>query len=210
MIELKDCIPTIDELRRRAEQKRNAPASAEAIKTMAEHLRLCGYTNSNPEVYRAIIEYGASELEGKNSRGLFIKGACGIGKSFGVSCLAAIFKWPVIPAKVLQAAFMSAEKEDQFWQLVEARDFFGKPLTVVIDDIGTEDFPVMKYGTATNIIADVLDRRYWQSFLREGVRTIVTCNLTDAEMRDRYGFRIDDRMNEMFEFVTVEGVSLRK
>jgi hypothetical protein len=46
--------------------------------------------------------------------------------------------------------------------------------------------------------------------MRHGVRTIITCNLTDKQLRDRYGLRIDDRMNEMFEFATVDGVSLRK
>lgn len=207
---LADCIPTMEELKRRAQQRDNEPASDEAAYAMTEHLWNCGYTNSNPEVYRAIVEYGASELENRNSRGLFIKGACGIGKSFGVACLAAHFKWPVIPAKVLQAVYMSAENDDKFLQFVDALDYFGRPQTIVIDDIGTEDYPLMKYGTPCNLIADVLDRRYYQGFLRNGVRTIVTCNLSDAQLRERYGLRIDDRMNEMFEFVTVEGASLRK
>jgi DNA replication protein DnaC len=210
MIELKDCIPTMADLQRRAEQKRNGKPSAEAIKTMLEYLQVCGYRDDNGDVFDAIVEYGAAELENRNGRGLFIRGGCGIGKSYGVACLAAYFKWPVIPAKVLQAAYMSAESDDQFWEFVDAVDFFGKPLTVVIDDIGTEDFPVMKYGTATNLIADVLDRRYYNGFQRHGVRTIVTCNLTDQQLRDRYGLRIDDRMNEMFKFATVEGRSLRK
>lgn len=210
MIELRDCIPTVAELTRRAEQLDNEPASHAARVTMAAHLKSCGYTEANPEVYHAILEYGAAELEGKNRRGLFIKGRSGIGKSYGVSCLAMRFKWPVIPARVMQAAFMSAENDDQFLAFVDAVDFFGDHQTIVIDDLGTEDFPLMKYGTPCNLMADVLDRRYYQGLLRHGVRTIVTCNLTDAQLRERYGVRIDDRMNEMFSFATVEGKSLRK
>lgn len=210
IIKLADCIPTMEELQRRAEQRDNEPASSAALVAMAEHLRLCGYTDANPEVFRAIAEYGASELENRNSRGLFIKGTCGIGKSYGVACLAVHFKWPVIPAKVLQSAYMSAEKDDQFLQFVDALDYFGRHQTIVIDDLGTEDYPLMKYGTPCNLLADVLDRRYYTGFLRHGVRTIVTCNLTDEQLRERYGVRIDDRMNEMFEFVTVDGLSLRK
>ena len=210
MIELKDCIPTIDELLRRGEQKENGRPTSEALTEMARFLDACRYTDSNPDVYDAVLEYGAAELEGKNNKGLFIRGACGIGKSYGVACLAARFKWPVIAAKQLQAAYLSAKSDDEFWRLVDARDFFDRPQTIVIDDVGTEDCPIMKYGTATNLIADVLDRRYYQGFQREGVRTIVTCNLTDKQLQERYGLRIDDRMDEMFTFATVTGKSLRK
>jgi len=210
MIELKDCIPTISELVTRGKTKENEPASSSALVAMAEHLNACGFTESNPEVFNAICEYGASEMEGKNRKGLFIRGACGIGKSYGVACLAVMFKWPVIAAKQLQAAYLSAKSDIEFFQLVDALDFFGRPQTIVIDDVGTEDCPVMKYGTATNVIASVLDRRYYQGFQRAGIRTIVTCNLTDEQLRERYGLRIDDRMNEMFAFATVKGRSLRK
>lgn len=210
MIELKDCIPNVAELVRRGAQPKNEKPSECALKAMDCWLKGCYYWTTNPEVFNAICEYGAAELENKNHNGLFIRGACGIGKSYGVACLAARFKWPVIPAKVLQTAYLSAASDDDFLKLVDALDFYGRPQTIVIDDIGTEDCPVMKYGTATNVIADVLDRRYYQGFQRHGVRTIVTCNLTDEQLRERYGLRIDDRMNEMFEFATVNGKSLRK
>jgi DNA replication protein DnaC len=210
MIELKDCIPTMAELTRRAEAAENKKASATAVLAMTETLVMNGYTKENPEVFDVIARYGAAEIERLNSRGLFLKGGCGIGKSYGVACLAAYFQWPILPAKLLQTAYMSAENDEDFWKIVDALDFFGRPMTIVIDDLGTEDLPLMKYGTATNLMADVLDRRYYTGFLRHGVRTIVTSNLTDAQLRDRYGLRIDDRMNEMFEFATVEGRSLRK
>lgn len=211
MIELKDCIPTVEELIRRGKPKENEPASSKAVIETGNYLVSCGFKQSyNPEVFNAICEYGAAEMEGLNSKGLFIRGACGIGKSYGVACLAARFKWPVIAAEQLQAAYLSATCDNEFFRFVDALDFFGRPQTIVIDDVGTEDCPVMKYGTATNVIADVLNRRYYQGFQRAGVRTIVTCNLTDEQLRARYGARIDDRMNEMFAFATVSGKSLRK
>jgi DNA replication protein DnaC len=176
---------------------------------MTQYLTGCGYRGENPQVYDAIREYGAAEEEGKNTKGLFLRGACGIGKSYGVFCLAAKFQWPVISAKQLQAAFMSYS-DDAFLRLVDGVDEFDRPHTIVIDDIGTEDCPVMKYGTATNMIADVLDRRYYMGFHRHNVRTIVTCNLSDEQLRERYGLRIDDRMNEIFKFATVNGKSLRQ
>lgn len=210
MINISDCIPTLAAIQRRTAPKRSGAATPAALQEMADYLDACGYTRVIPKLYDNILDYGAREIEGLNTRGLFIRGTCGIGKTLGVSCLAARFGWPVIQAKQLQAAFLSAESDDAFWRIVDAYDFFDKPQTLVIDDIGTESCPVMKYGTATNIIADVLDRRYFMGWQRHGVRTIITSNLSDTDLCERYGLRSEDRMNEMFEFVTATGDSLRK
>lgn len=201
-------IPSIEELTQRAAKPTETPPSEAARREMTQYLTSCGYRGENPQVFDAIREYGAAESEDKNHKGLFLRGACGIGKSYGVYCLAAKFKWLVISAKQLQVAFM-AYHDAEFLRLVDGMDEFDQPHTIVIDDIGTEDCPIMKYGTATNLIADVLDRRYYMGFQRHNVRTIVTCNLSDAELKERYGLRIDDRMNEMFTFATVNGKSLR-
>ena len=208
--DLSNLVPSVEEIRRQTARPADQPASQEALQAMREYLVTCGYSETNSKVYNVILRYGAAELEHKNVRGLFLRGDCGIGKSLGIKCLAAYFKWPVIPAKLLQTAYLSAESDEQFWRIVDGLNFYGEARTIVIDDVGTEDCPVMKYGTATNVIADVLDRRYYEGFQRHGVRTIVTCNLTDAAMNDRYGVRISDRMDEMFRFATVSGQSLRQ
>lgn len=210
ILNLGDCIPNIKELQKRAEQKPQTLPSHKSVARIESYLKDCGYSDINKQVYNAILGYGAFELEGIATKGLFLKGACGIGKSYGVSCLASLFKFPVLQAKQLQAVYMVSESEEQFYNIVDGLDFFGRPRTIVIDDIGTEDCPVMKYGTATNVIADVLDRRYYMGYLRHNVRTIVTTNLTDEQLKQRYGVRIDDRLNEMFEFTIVDGISLRK
>lgn len=209
MLDLSSLIPTVEEIQRQTFRRNDEPASEEAVRDMSEYLERCGYACCNRSVYNVILKYGAAELERKNVRGLFLRGACGIGKSLGIKCLAARFGWAIIPAKLLQTAFIT-KSEEEFWYFVDGLNFYDEPQTIVIDDVGTEDCPVVKYGTTTNLIADVLDRRYYQGFHRAGVRTIVTCNLTDDEMEKRYGIRIDDRMCEMFRFATVEGTSLRK
>jgi DNA replication protein DnaC len=210
MLSIGDCIPNISDLMRCGQRVEKQTPSANAIREMQGWLARCNYQRNNPEVFKVICEYGAAELEHKNRKGLFIRGACGIGKSYGVKCLAAKFGWAVIDAKQLQEAFLSTKKESEFWRLVDAYDYFERPQMIVIDDVGTEDCPIIKYGTATNLIADVLNRRYFQGFHRNKVRTIVTCNLSDEQLRERYGVRIDDRLNEMFDFATVHGQSLRR
>jgi hypothetical protein len=92
--------------------------------------------------------------------------------------------------------------------ILTAGDFWHKPQNIVIDELGTND-NARHYGESSALMCDVLDMRY-RAFLRYGVKTIVTTNLDDSELARRYGVRIDDRLNEMFYFRSVSGVSLRK
>ena len=80
----------------------------------------------------------------------------------------------------------------------------------MIDDLGTENEDFMQYGQRANPLAELLEKRYDLSFHRDRVRTVVTSNLTDQQLKERYGFRVFDRLREMFAVVTVKGESLRK
>ena len=204
-------VPSIEQLRRVAKgEKISAEPSQGALDAMDAWLRQNGYRDDNPEVFEAIKRYGAAELEKKNRRGLLLKGDCGIGKSLGMAFLAARFEWPVISAVEFETAYLEKDRED-FDNFIDALDFFGKPApVVVIDDLGAENLTSVKYGTMTNVMSYVLDRRYRIGFLRQECRTLVACNLPDAEIRERYGFRIDSRLDEMMEFSVVHGKSLRR
>ena len=205
-------VPDIDELRRIASPANRAVAepSPGALDAMDAWLRQNGYRDDNPEVFEAVKRYGAAELERKNRRGLFLKGDCGIGKSLGMAFLAARFEWPVISAVEYESAYMEKSRRE-FDEFIDALNFFGDPpRAVVIDDLGAENRTTSKYGTTINVMQYVLDRRYRIGFLRQNCRTLVACNLPDAEIRDRYGCRIDSRFDEMMEFSVVHGKSLRR
>lgn len=210
MINIADCIPKPAMFARRTGPRETAAPSRAAIDEISAYLAVNGYRDDNSQVYRSILLYGAAELEGKNRQGLFLTGPAGIGKSFGVELLALKFRWPVYSAKQLETAFLDpATSPTQWADIIEGRYSLGYPHIIVIDDVGTESMPLMKFGTPVNLISDILDHRYYQSFHRHGCRTIITCNLPDADFNRRYGFRIDDRMNEMMCFASVDGRSLR-
>lgn len=63
---------------------------------------------------------------------------------------------------------------------------------LAIDDLGTEPVEVLEYGNRLNPVIDLLYKRY-----DEQLFTIITTNLTPKEIRERYGERIADRLNEM-------------
>ena len=116
---------------------------------------------------------------------------------------------PVFTPEDFAADFKECEGNlhDLEKQIITGGDFFERPQNIVIDEIGSKD-TVKCFGEAENIMETVLDMRY-RAYLRYGVLTVVTTNLTDKEIRERYGRRIEDRIQEMFYVCRVTGKSLR-
>jgi DNA replication protein DnaC len=78
-------------------------------------------------------------------------------------------------------------KEDyQAWEMLSQVDM------LAIDDLGIESVEIMDFGNVLCPVVDLLTKRYDMQLF-----TIVTTNLTPAEIREKYGDRVADRMNEM-------------
>lgn len=74
-----------------------------------------------------------------------------------------------------------------------------------IDDLGTEPREVMDYGNVLCPVIDLLTKRY-----EEQLFTFVTTNLKPKEIRERYGERIADRLNEMMLKVVFSNTTFRQ
>ena len=83
----------------------------------------------------------------------------------------------------------------------------GRPLTWLFDDMGNE-LPVNRFGNKVDVMAEVLQDRY-DGFVRDGMRTHITSNLSRAQIGEMYGPRIADRCGQMFNFILVPGASRR-
>ena len=82
-------------------------------------------------------------------------------------------------------------------------EWFKKPL-LIIDDIGAEQDTVRTYGNIINPVEQLIEYRYkWRLF------TIITTNLKPQAIRDIYGDRIADRMNEMMTRIVIKAPSYR-
>lgn len=75
---------------------------------------------------------------------------------------------------------------------------------LAIDDLGTEPTEVMDYGNISYPLIDLLTQRYELQLF-----TIITTNLTGQAIREKYGDRIADRLNEMMERVGFDNPSYR-
>lgn len=76
--------------------------------------------------------------------------------------------------------------------------------SLVIDDFGAEAI-ASHYGLVTNVIAEVMLRRYDQQAVTFG-----TSNLDQKTLRKFYGDRVWSRMKAMFNFIELKGNDRRK
>ena len=76
---------------------------------------------------------------------------------------------------------------------------------MIVDDLGTEPREVMEFGNVYTPLIDLITTRY-----EEQLFTIFTTNLTPAQLEEKYGKRIVDRLNEMVEKVVFENESYRR
>lgn len=76
---------------------------------------------------------------------------------------------------------------------------------IAIEDMGREPVEVLDYGNVLNPVIDLLEYRYNAQLF-----TIITTNLVPKEIRERYGNRIADRFNEMFDKVIFANETYRK
>lgn len=92
-------------------------------------------------------------------------------------------------------------------QLKDADRFgnFKTATQIFIDDLGMEPVEVKDFGTIKAPLINILYHRY------EAMKfTICTTNEDDAGLKSKYGDRIADRLNEMFNRFAFEAPSFRK
>ena len=76
---------------------------------------------------------------------------------------------------------------------------------MIVDDLGTEPREVMEFGNVYTPLIDLITRRY-----EEQLYTIFTTNRTPAQLKEKYGKRIVDSLNEMVKKVVFENESYRR
>lgn len=144
--------------------------------------------------------------------GVMICGTCGNGKSTMMyafrravnflarrqlfSFMSEYFKADLVIFDVNRLVELSKDK-DEFAKIVRLS-------MLGIDDLGTEPGEIMDYGNVSSPIRRLLEARYnTQSF------TFITTNLTPSQIREKYGDRIADRLNEMFEKIVFKNSTYR-
>lgn len=75
---------------------------------------------------------------------------------------------------------------------------------IAIEDLGREPREILNYGNIFNPVIDCLEYRYSSQLF-----TLISTNLTPKQIRDCYGARIADRLNEMLVKIVFKNASYR-
>lgn len=137
--------------------------------------------------------------------GLIFQGTIGSGKTTLTYAMYGLYKQlasPVIytTAYDLHTQFKHyLEKEDsRYEEILRAKYLF-------LDELGSEPERCQSYGTDYTPVQNLISYRYDRK-----LPTVVTTNLADDKILDRYGPRMMDRINEMFSILRFKGDSYRK
>lgn len=160
--------------------------------------------NSNNKAYLQTICFFFSndarfetDLKLDFSKGLWIRGKAGVGKSFILNC---IQENELIPFKVHSMI-------DVAQKVSENGEFIIPEILKVIDDVGSEQSIVNYYGTKVNWFKDFIEIYYAQN--KPFNRLIVTTNFDFEQIEKSYGFRVRSRMKDMFNIIDVRGEDMR-
>ena len=80
---------------------------------------------------------------------------------------------------------------------------YNKAAVMYFDDFGTES-NASNFGIK-NLMKDILEERY-----ANNKRTFLTSNLSLPEIQEKYGDRVYDRLQEMFNIIQMSGDSFRR
>lgn len=170
-----------------------------------------GRTLQMDEDTTRIVGEVAHHLTGPQPNGLLFCGTTGNGKTTLALAIQNAVEWlrarGMLPTEFMQydldtVRFVEARHVAATYKTTKARLMSAGVLA--IDDIGTEPAEVVDYGNVIEPITELLEARY-----ARGLFTLVTTNLTGQELRQRYGVRLVDRMNEMMHVVVFKNGSFR-
>lgn len=141
--------------------------------------------------YKQVAEW----LENNEGRGLFMYGNCGRGKT--------VLAQYVIPAIILKYAGKVVSSYDAQEMNTKIDEVLQRKI-VGIDDIGTEEV-LVNFGNKRLAFLEVIDAAE-----KYGKLLIITSNLNQEQLIEKYGDRAMDRIISTTKRVLFTGKSLRK
>ena len=163
------------------------------------------------ELQGHIVRIAKMFTEPTTKYGILLCGGVGNGKSSMMYALQNLIKSLKIPLngnttfdtwgmRVESAKFIynQVKVDSQKYQQIQNANMLG------IDDLGEEEPTLINYGNRVTPVIDLISYRYNRMLF-----TMVTTNLTPAQIRATYGDRIADRFNEMMLILPYKNPSFR-
>ena len=186
------------------------------------------FTSTDIEMYTILINYflGDKEFEKMYSgfnlkKGLLLRGDIGVGKSLMIKIFRSFMREYQINNgfKMLLVTDVVNEYQESGHKVIinNGPRSYKKgglnnneeiPLTICYDDLGTENTNAKYYGSTSNVMTDILLKRY-DLFISFGMKTHIITNFDGYEIELNYGRRIRSRMREMMNDIVYSGFDRR-
>jgi DNA replication protein DnaC len=176
-----------------------------------EMLRLCyesevkkrGMNYNEVDIKDYLNKVSTWLLEAKKT-GLFLYGSVGNGKTtmiLAIKKLIEILYLGQFGVQIISSLTLSelVRNDETNFNLIK------KSYLLAIDDVGCEPSTVKNYGNELSPLTDIIYYRYDKQLF-----TLITSNLDKKDIEIKYGVRISDRMNEMFDFIAFTNKTYRK
>jgi len=178
----------------------------EAAYRVEVNLRYRPY-QAHPQLRHCIEQLAHMITHDTNKFGILMAGVCGNGKTTLMRALRRAHL--VVQARGLTDRLgMRIEQAKDIAAMVRQGESYRQLLLadiLAIDDLGAESSEVMSYGNVVYPVVDLLERRY------DAQRTtLATTNLTPAQVGEKYGTRLADRLQEAFTIITFQNQSFRQ
>lgn len=141
-----------------------------------------------------------SELKYDLNKGLLIRGATGLGKTYVVQCIQDNGLNPILILSML-AITETIHQEGEF------KIEMGDKKVVYMDDVGTEEPLVKFFGTNITFFKNFIETTYLRR--KPFNSLIISTNENFKGLEALYGFRVVSRMREMFNVCDVFGEDMR-
>jgi DNA replication protein DnaC len=143
-----------------------------------------------------------TELGYSFKKGLLIRGVSGIGKTHLVRCIEqndinAIYTLSMI------------EISDELRAYGEYEINKGANRIIYLDDVGTEETPVVHFGTKIYFFKNFIESIYLSRREKGFGNLMLSTNLNFQQCSEKYGFRVASRMRDMFNVIDVSGKDMR-
>jgi hypothetical protein len=177
--------------------------------TTAEKLERGGFLRKESQVNFDKLVKAYDHIQTLDKVGLVFQGEVGTGKTMAMMALFFEDNYtirlsnPLNIKKILPQKFVQDDEEVLEWGFENENVF--------LDDLGNEGYH-NDYGKKTEAACDYITQFHFEYFLKgkQKGRFLATTNLTDAQLIERYGQRVFDRLLEMCCFVKFEGGTKRK
>lgn len=141
-----------------------------------------------------------TELGFSFKKGLLLRGAAGLGKTYLIKCIKDNELNPVSIYSMIDIS-ETVKSEGEYSINVS------KNRICYLDDVGTEEPTVNHYGTKINFFKNFIEMYYLNN--KPFNQLIISTNNSFNEIEDKYGFRVRSRVKDMFNIIDVKGKDLR-